>query len=82
MLTKKQKHFRKAYVSGGQKTQARIEQKTAEMKCMRVIDAFRQAASWVTFVAATAALDAYEKEYVRWIAPIATKLNGKGLHDV
>ena len=47
---------------------------------MRVIKTFQLSPSTVSMQAASAALDAYEKEYARWIAPVVARLNGQGLH--
>jgi hypothetical protein len=56
---------------------ARIDQKRAEDACMRAITAFNKAPTTVTLKAAAEALEAYEREYVRWIAPILDRLSPK-----
>jgi hypothetical protein len=60
---------------------ARIDQKRAEDACMRAIAAFNKAPADVTFKAAEEALGAYEREYVRWIAPILDRLSPKEAID-
>ena len=79
-MTKLAPRFRAATVGGLERASARIDQKAAEDRCMRVIKTFQLSPSTVSMQAASAALDAYEKEYARWIAPVVARLNGQGLH--
>ena len=65
--------------SGLEKAAARIEQKSAEDQCMKAVKAFQQSPSPVTLQAASAALEAYENTYLRWIAPVVARTNGQGL---
>ena len=67
-------------VGGLERASGRIEQKTAEDGCMRVVKTFFSTASAASLHAASAALDAYEWEYVRWIAHVVARMNGQGLH--
>jgi hypothetical protein len=47
---------------------------------MRAIAAFNKAPAAGTLKAAAEALEAYEKEYVRWIAPILDRLSASRLN--
>ena len=76
----KSKHpVRVTTASGLEKAAARIEQKTAEDHCRRAVRAFELTPSPATLQAASAALEAYEKTYLRWIAPVLARTNGQGL---
>ena len=65
--------------SGLEKAAARIEQRSAEDQCMRAVKAFQLSPSVGTLQAASAALETYEKTYLRWIAPVVARMNGQGL---